>query len=164
MTPRYATIEDYEDLAHLHVQTWEETYRGRLPQSVFDNHNLERRLQMWRQILTKNMTVSYLPGIGFAQVGPNRRDDVRADYPVEMYTLYTLQNAHGSGAAQALMRHAIGSREQPMTAEVLKGNDRALRFYEKTGAQKLCELTEDIDGMDCTHLLLGWTVPIQLEN
>ena len=32
------------------------------------------------------------------------------------------------------------------------------------GAQKLRELPEDIDGMDCTHLLLGWSVPIQLEN
>ena len=110
MTPRLATIDDRDDIAALHVQAWAETYPGLLPQSEFASHNLEQRLRIWGSILTQGMTVSYLPGIGFAHMGRSRNDAMRDTYPLELYSLYTLRHAHGSGSAQALLSQVIGER------------------------------------------------------
>ncbi|MEL6572625.1 MAG: GNAT family N-acetyltransferase [Pseudomonadota bacterium] len=164
MTPRLAQVDDLNDIVAIHLQAWDETYPGLLPQSEFDRHNREQRLRIWGNILRHKMPVSYLPGVGFAHMGRHRDPTLRGDYPVELYSFYVLKDAHGAGAAQALLAHAIGDIFVPFTAEVLETNARAMRFYAKLGGQRLRAQDEVIDGMTCTHVTFGYPVPIQLEN
>lgn len=162
MTPRLATSDDVPALAALHVQAWEETYRGLVPPSEFARRNLAQRLQVWGAVIGANKPLSYIPNIGFAYVAAQREDDLQDRYPLELYSFYILRHAHGSGAAQALLKHALGPDHLPFTASVLKGNNRAVRFYAKIGGQVIRETPEILDGWSLQNILLGWSVPIQL--
>lgn len=162
MIPRFATPDDRDAIAKLHVQAWQETYPGLVPDTHIARMGVEMRQGIWGQILDRGMEVSYLPGIGFAHLGRHRDDALRETYPNELYSLYTLRSAHGQGAAQALLAHAIGSDFVPFTASVLKGNARATRFYEKIGGQRVTETKEEIDGKVLTDIVFGYPVPIQL--
>lgn len=164
MTPRRATLADVPALAALHVQAWDETYTGLLPASEFARRNLHYRLDLWGRIIAAAMPVSYLPGIGFAQISTQRETDLRSDYPHELYSFYTLKHAHGSGAGLALLQHALGEYPRAFTAEVLFGNARATRFYEKIGGHRLKERNDMIDGQPIRNIVFGWPVPIQLLN
>jgi len=159
MTPRLATPEDRDAIAALHVQAWEETYPGLVPPGEFERRNLDQRLEIWGNILKSGMPVSYLPGVGFAHMGPNRVVERRNDYPRELFSFYTLMHAHGTGAAQALLAHALGVEFAPFTASVLKGNARATAFYEKIGGLRLGETFEEVDGWTMTDIVFGWSEP-----
>lgn len=164
MTPRLARLADVPELAALHVKAWDETYTGLLPPSEFARRNLRYRLELWRRIIAASIPVSYLPGIGFAQMSSQRDLDLLPDYPDELYSLYTLKHAHGSDAGLALLKHALGPAPRAFTADVLLGNARATRFYEKIGAERLKERPELIDGQPIKNIVFGWSVPIQLLN
>lgn len=164
MTPRNATEDDLDDIVELHLQAWEETYPNLLPRSAFEARNRDRRRAIWGDILGRKCPVSYLPGIGFAHMGGNRDDEWRAAYPRELYSYYTLRHAHGTGAAQALLTHAIGADPTPFTATVLKGNDRAIAFYKKIGGTLLCEKSTPEGEIICTDYVFGISVPIQSQK
>lgn len=163
MTPRLATTDDLIDIVNIHLQAWQETYPGLVPPSEFENRNRDQRLTLWGRILQEKQPVSYLPGIGFAHMGPNRNTDYAATYPGELYSFYTLKHAHGTGAAQALLRHATQSMNQPFVAEVLQGNDRATAFYEKIGGRRLEEIPEVLDGWNLTTIVFGYENPPRLD-
>lgn len=164
MTPRLATAEDVPDIAALHVQAWIETYTGLLPPEEFARRDLNQRLTIWGRIIASGMPVSYLSGVGFAHMGDHRNEKTRATYPRELYSFYTLQHAHGSGAGQALLDHALGDTFQPFTAEVLQGNARATAFYQKIGGQQVTQTHETLHGWEITNIIFGWSVPIQLKR
>ena len=126
---------DVPMLARLHVQCWEETYRGLLPASDLAAKTLEVRLQQWSRILTQGGSrIALAPGLGFAQMGPQReRRPETAGYPDELYCIYLLRQAHGTGLGQALLDAVRGAA--PFTAVVVEGNARACAFYEKQGGR-----------------------------
>lgn len=63
-----------------------------------------------------------------AGAGP-ARGDVPA--PRELYTIYILAEAYGSGLAQALVGRVLG--DSPAFLWVLERNPRAIGFYTKLG-------------------------------
>ena len=164
MNPRPATAADVPDIARMHVQAWQETYDGLLPQSEHDRHNLEYRTDLWGRVIATGAPVSIIPGMGFAQIAPQRDTELRADYPLELYCLYTLRDAHGSGAGGALLRHAWAVDQRPFTAEVLRGNARATRFYQKTGGRFIKQTSELIDNQPITNIVFGWLTPVHLPD
>lgn len=143
-------------LARLHVNAWEETYRGLLPDGEFKKRPYAVRLAQWQdQIARGTSRIAVAPDLGFAQVGPQRDDALRDEWPEELYALYVLRRAHGSGLAQALLAATAGDR--PFTALVLDGNDRALAFYRKTGAVERARIPLGDGWPD--DILLGWPAP-----
>jgi len=157
MTPRLATPADVPALAAMHVQAWDETYTGLLPPSEFARRDLAYRLDLWGRVVGSGQPVSFLPDVGFAQLAAQRDTDLQSRYPGELYSLYTLQRAHGSGAGQALVHHARGLNPAPFTAEVLQSNARATRFYEKIGGTPLKTTDEVLDGWPITNIIFGIT-------
>lgn len=164
MDPRPAIAADVPDIARMHVQAWQETYSGLLPQSEHDRRNLDYRINLWGRVIAAGTPVSIIPGIGFAQIAAQRDPELRADYPLELYSFYTLRHAHGSGAGAALLRHALAVDPQPFTAEVLKGNARATRFYEKVGGRFIKETSEVIDDQPIRNIIFGWPAPLHLPD
>lgn len=162
MTPRLATHDDRDDLAAMHVQVWQETYAALLPAATVAKRDFANRQDIWERILRSGASVSYIPGVGFAQVGPQRDAEIAAEYPLELYMLNTLQASYGSGAGLSLLRHALAQHpDLPFSAEVLATNARALRFYEKAGGVVIRTTPEIADGVTIINLILGWMYGVQ---
>lgn len=108
---RAATPEDAPALVSVHNTCWRETYIGAMPSSVFDERDAavqasidDRRWQIERG-------VPWLLGfegrsdseelIGIALAGPPEVDHAAN---TQLFVLYVLQHAHGSGLGQALLK------------------------------------------------------------
>ena len=131
---RMATPDDADAIAAIHVAAWAETYTGLLPAVELTKIERATRRGWWAAALGRGGTrVALAPGLGFAAVGPQRDARLAPRYPRELHALYLLAPAHGTGLGRRLFDRAAG--DGPLSAFVLDGNARAIRFYEKTGAR-----------------------------
>lgn len=143
---RPAVPDDADAIGRIHVSVWQHAYAGLLPQDALDGLDPVARAEWWRgglatRALTAWVAVREGEIIGFAGSGP------AADDPeiTQLYTLYLLPEHHGTGVAAPLTAAAIG--DGPAMLNVLAGNDRAIRFYEKLGFR--------FDGHTTTTTLFG---------
>jgi GNAT superfamily N-acetyltransferase len=144
VTVRAAEPGDAESIAVVHVRTWQDAYRGLMPQDYLDNQSVERRREVWERILaeadwprTGAFVAENSDGVvGFAHVGPARDEDAGGDVG-EVNSIYVLARAWGTGAGRALMTAAVSTlrdaRFREATLWVLDTNTRARRFYEAAG-------------------------------
>ncbi|MEJ6396754.1 GNAT family N-acetyltransferase [Yoonia sp. 208BN28-4] len=156
MRPRFANQADVAALAQMHVQAWDETYRGHLPDAAIAERGLEYRLALYDRIIREGARISMISHVGFAQFGNQRDDAHAAAYPCELFSFYVLKKHHGTGAAQELLRHALGQTPAPFTASVLQGNGRANRFYEKIGGQVIGTDQYVIAGEGHADIIMGF--------
>lgn len=128
--------DEAEELADLHLLTWQETYGGVFPPSAWGEEARTQRLAMWDAICARprpadRFAVAERDGrlIGFAGSGASI-DDV----PVRerhLFFIYLRESAQGSGAGQALLDAVLG--DEPASLWVLEENPRARAFYERNG-------------------------------
>ena len=119
------------------MRTWQAAYRHAFPQEVLDSLSVEERETPWRQRLEESYAVWVTEAdggiVGFAAAGPSRTEEGAG----ELYAIYVLPEAWGSGAASELMVAAKDwfAQEGYATAMlwVLADNPRARRFYEREG-------------------------------
>lgn len=162
MTPRIPVLADVDQIASMHVQCWRETYVGLLPDAEIAKRDMAYRRTLWSKMIAAGTSdISLINGVGFAQVGPQRDDTLSTVYPRELYALYVLQDAYGTGAAQSLLHHALSQGDGGFSTLVLKGNERATAFYRKSGGVFIKEVVDTIGYID---LAFGWPVPIQLQR
>jgi ribosomal protein S18 acetylase RimI-like enzyme len=133
---RRARPADAAAIAEVHARTWQSTY-----EHVFGAERLAARvpdLALWTRILANErveVNVAEAGGriVAFVSVGPSRDDDAEG----ELYAIYALPEAWGTGAGAALMQagldamRAAGYRDAVLY--VLDDNPRARRFYEREG-------------------------------
>jgi GNAT superfamily N-acetyltransferase len=135
---RRAELADARAIAEVHVRTWQAAYRHAFPAevleglSVDDREDLARRLlERWSEVIWVAEAESRI--VGFAAVGPSRTEEGSG----ELYAIYVLPEAWGTGAGPGLMAEAKDwfAREGYATAMlwVLADNPRARRFYEREG-------------------------------
>lgn len=142
---RDAGVEDADEIARVHVGTWQSAYRGLMPGEFLDGLSIEQRAQGWRQALTDGDP--YLPDqkiwvaesnrriAGFCTVGPSRDGDA-TESTGELYAIYVDAGQWDTGVGVALVRRALkelSARFTEATLWVLDSNDRGRRFYEKGG-------------------------------
>jgi len=133
---RPATPEDAAGMARVHVQSWQETYRGLESDEVLDAPDfVERRERMWDRTLADpertRAAVAEADGevVGIALAGPAEGDDPPRDW--QLYVLYLLKEHHGSGAGQKLLDAVLGDRASVLW--VADPNPRAQAFYRRNG-------------------------------
>jgi GNAT superfamily N-acetyltransferase len=144
MDIRPAEPTDAPGIAEVHVRSWQDAYRGLLPQDYLDNLDVVHRREGWDRILATTgwpRTGAFVAEdshaiIGFTHVGPTRdQDEPRA--VGEVTAIYVLSRAWGTGAGRALMAGAVSTLADAGFAEaslwVLDANTRARRFYELAG-------------------------------
>lgn len=141
MTPavRPPVIADVDGMARVHVDSWEETYRGLMPDDLLDDPGaFDQRRRLWTRALdedrqrTHTCAVADQDGciVGVAMSGPSRDDD-RPDER-ELFILYTYRAVQGSGAGQGLLDLVV----EPGIAchlWVADPNPRAQAFYRRNG-------------------------------
>ena len=139
---RDAEVGDADGIAQVHVDAWRETYSGVLADHYFSADVYERRREFWTRYLAMDprpgrAVVAERDGsvVGFANAGAAHGPDVEKGYPsarpLHLYTIYLLAAEHGRGLGQQLLDGAIG--DEPAQLWVMRGNARAIAFYERNG-------------------------------
>jgi len=120
--------------AYVHYKSWHETYSELIDASYLQGVTLEKCTAIARQ-WPDNLLVAKDGGkvIGFAGYGAYR--DGTLPHHGEVYALYVLKDYHGKGVGYDLMNAAMQqlSGYQRIALWVLKGNQRAIAFYERYG-------------------------------
>jgi ribosomal protein S18 acetylase RimI-like enzyme len=137
VTVRRGRREDARRLAEIHVETWRATYPGVMPQELLDNLSVEGREAQWLEWLPNPDYDTFVVEsegevVGFVSVGPCRDTDGIG----ELFAIYVVPSAHGTGAGPALMDaalEALGERWDAAMLWVATQNPRARRFYERHG-------------------------------
>lgn len=134
---RKPDLKDVAALARAHVESWQETYRGLMPDAILDGPDfLERRERFWTSVLDddqcREKAVAEREGevVGIALAGPPTDED--ATWTMQLYVLYTYAAVHGSGAGSALLLAVL----DPKTSAglwVADPNPRAQAFCRKHG-------------------------------
>ncbi|MCG3134888.1 MAG: hypothetical protein HMLKMBBP_02296 [Planctomycetes bacterium] len=143
---RPVELRDADGVGEVHVLAWRAAYPGLMPQAFLDGLRTEARAERWRGILSgprdRRWAMFVAEGAGgridgFACCGPSRdaADDTRSIG--ELIAINVRPAAFGTGAGQALHDAAVGAlRAAGFTGGMLKvvrGNARAIRFYERNG-------------------------------
>ena len=132
---RQAVPADAEQLAHLHIDVWDDAYTGLMPQGILDDRRekVAERVQRWLEILAQDRPTWVAEDseglIGFASSGPARDNDM--DGTLELWALYVRAAYWGTGVGYALFEIAVGDRAAYLW--VLADNERAIKFYERQG-------------------------------
>jgi ribosomal protein S18 acetylase RimI-like enzyme len=138
---RRATIDDARAIAEVHVNSWQAAYRGLLPQDFLQNLSLERREAQWRSGIDNPEQVVLVCDletvVAFCSFMPSRDGDIDKSKVAELSTIYALESVWGQGIGKQLCAEAVRQMRERGFSEVmlwvLKGNDRAIKFYERMG-------------------------------
>ena len=144
---RLASSADADQVAAVHVASWQWAYAGLLPAEELAGLSVADRADRWRAMLAGTGTgltdrgvtfVADLDGqvVGFVAVGPGR-DDVGGPSVGELYAIYLQREVAGTGTGRRLHEAGVGwLTENGWTRAllwVLRDNARARRFYELCG-------------------------------
>lgn len=142
---RSATSADAESIARVHVQSWEETYRGILPDATLDVRPLAVRIGHWKEWLSRGGRWTFVSeedgevnGFACAFVS-----DEEPGFDAVLSTLYVLRSAQRRGIARSLLREVaselLRANLRSMWLLTLRDRNPARAFYERAGAVLLRE-------------------------
>lgn len=162
---RPAGPDDVEGISTVRIRSWQEGYRGTVPQAYLDGLSVEAQIARWRA-----RTATGVPGgssvavddgqvVGWSSVGAYRDDEAGAAAPGprcgEVNAIYVLPERWGGGIGRALMDYSLGVLAadglSPALLWVLRDNERARRFYAGYGWRP--------DGATHTYDVGGATLP-----
>ena len=129
------TVADAPAVARVNVASWREAYAHVVAPEVLAGMDAERATAGWTRMLEEHeasaAVVAELDGVvvGFAVARPSRDDPPVRE--VELWAIYLLAAAHGTGAAQQLLDAALG--DAPASLWVWQDNPRAHAFYARNG-------------------------------
>jgi ribosomal protein S18 acetylase RimI-like enzyme len=134
---RPARAEDAAAIARVHVGTWRVAYAHVFGLERLAGIDLDARTRQWERWLAGDVTAFVAERdasvVGFVWVGPSRE----AEDEAELYAIYVLPEAQGSGAGPALMDAGVEAMRASGASRavlwVLEDNPRARRFYEREG-------------------------------
>ncbi len=143
---RSAVLDDADELASVHVRTWQAAYAHILPTGYLDALDPGERADGWRKRLGGRVppTETFVAErddriIGFASVGSFRfESESKPSLEIaEVYAIYVHPDHWSTGAGRDLMTSGVthlaeaGFRE--IRLWVFEANERARRFYQRAG-------------------------------
>jgi ribosomal protein S18 acetylase RimI-like enzyme len=137
MEVRRARLDDARVIADVHARTWQGAYEHVFGAERLAGVSLPARLAQWERILAAGQSDVFVATndgiVGFVSTGDSRDADAEA----ELYAIYVLPGAWGSGAGAALMCAGLAAMRARASGAavlwVLEDNPRARRFYEREG-------------------------------
>ena len=135
---RRAQLDDAAAIAEVHTRSWESAYAHAFGAENLATIDVSRRRDWWERCIARGegtVLVAELEGsvVAFASVGPSRDADAEG----ELYAIYALPQAWGSGVGSALMDAGVAALRdagyRDAVLYVLDDNPRARRFYEREG-------------------------------
>lgn len=161
---REARLDDADGIARAHVASWNESYRGILPDNVLDRIDVGQRVETRRRIL-RDRSIFQLVAydtthgdiVGFCDAGSSRR---HMQYGGELYAIYLVHHAkrHGVGGEMfARVRAWLAANDrQSMVVWVLENNHHARKFYEALGGRAAARASSRVAGFPVVELSYAW--------
>jgi GNAT superfamily N-acetyltransferase len=137
---RKAELADAPEIARVHVTVWRSAYRGLMPDDLLASLSIEQRTERWQLTIPFEPVgtfVAIADGklVGFSSAGANRSDE--GDTVGELYTIYVLEEAAGTGIGTRLLSAAeswmIERGYTDALLWVLAANTNARAFYAGRG-------------------------------
>ncbi len=165
LTIRAAEIDDAPAIARVHVDAWQATYGGIIPQPYLDNLTVQNRTVTWIRMLERSgpRTLTLVSEdherrvVGFVSGGPARADDSR--FAAEITSLYVMPGIQHKGHGRRLFMAAADR----LAKRGLKGllvwvlaENSARAFYENMGGEAVMEITRSFAGKPLRELGYGW--------
>jgi GNAT superfamily N-acetyltransferase len=153
---RGAAPDEIDGLARLWFDGWQDAHARILPKELARH----RTLNSFRERLAASLPNVRVAGscgspIGFALI----KDD-------ELNQLYVTASARGTGAAAALTKdalaHIVASGYQTAWLACAIGNERAARFYERTGWRRANTMVSNLATPDGSFAIEVWRYEIAL--
>jgi len=140
---RDGVVDDADQVAGVHVRSWQAAYRGLIDQEVLDGLSIPERADGWRRNLSDplptiiGILVAERDGeiVGWTSFGSGREEEGAGDG--EVYGIYADPAEWSTGVGRALLDAAeqrirdAGHRRAYLW--VLDGNERADAFYARRG-------------------------------
>lgn len=160
-------IED--DVAAIHVRSWQAAYRGFLADELLDGLSASEREESWRELLRDRdgrwlTLVAEQAGdslVGFCSVATPSREAEPGEATAEVGALYVDPEHWRQGAGGAMLAVALGELQEFGFREVilwvLPENRAALAFYERFGfeVEEGVEKREERSGGTVVRLRAG---------
>jgi GNAT superfamily N-acetyltransferase len=169
---RESTLSDANEVAAIHVKSWQQSYRSIIDEHYLENISFSDRLELRNKILQSNdpnqihlVAVYEETIIGFCDAGS--AFESAANYRGEIYAIYLLEEFKKLGVGQRLLQAAHEFLAQkkllPYVAWVLKANHSACAFYQKNGGIVSGEKIEEIGSEPHTEVayLFGSSINIR---
>lgn len=140
-----ATLEDVPAIAHIHLSSWQYTYRHQFPKPYLDGLSLDEKIVQWTQYFERKgektcslyLALNNEQPVGFISFGPGR-DSAYAQQS-EIYALYLIRTHWGNGIGHTLFKKAAQKMSSDGAADVylwaLDSNTQALHAYQKWGGE-----------------------------
>lgn len=128
------TEAEIKGKGYVHYKSWHETYTGLIDADYMRGITPEKCIEIARRWPENIIIAKYGERvIGFVGFGAYR-DKTLPGYG-EVFAIYVLKECQGQRTGYELMNAALErlSEYQKVAVWVLKGNDRAIRFYEQYG-------------------------------
>jgi ribosomal protein S18 acetylase RimI-like enzyme len=136
-----ATIEDCLAIAQVHVESWQQAYRGILPDSYLSSLSVPEREAMWRRMAERDPSHLLVARtnsqvVGFVAFGASRDEGAPGDR-AEIWAIYVKPASWCKGAGRGLwleaLQRMVEEGYKSVSLWVIAGNERAIRFYERMG-------------------------------
>jgi GNAT superfamily N-acetyltransferase len=162
---RDANLQDAQGIAHVHVSSWRETYKGLLPDAYLANLSVEQRTRNWTRTFEQIKTGDSICVaetedrriVGFSFAGKNRNAEY--DYDGEIYAIYLLKEFQGKGTGRKLFEASVerlrSNGFNSMMLWVLRDNP-TLGFYKRMGGALVGEKRDTIRDQEVLELAVGW--------
>lgn len=159
---RAAHCGDAEDMARVHVDTWQWVYQGLLPSAYLQSLSSEKIAREAQESLLDPQTCCLVAEgregvIGYVCGGPERSGD--PVYGGEIYELYLLPVHHRQGVGKRLvdaLAHQLRGRLYWSLMVWVLGRNPNRRFYEKIGGLYLRSRDIGFAGRRLEAAAYGW--------
>jgi len=170
MNIREARLADAAAIAKVHVDAWQTTYDGLLPDDYISQRSCAKRLEKWTKRLNNNshsqQTKTYFTYVaentagkivGFVDGGLLRGNS--ATYKGEIYALYILTAYQRQGFGKRLVQ-AIATRLSELGLNSILvwalAQNPAIYFYQALGGQLIGHKTLKIGNAKFIEFAYGW--------
>ena len=139
---RKATLDDIPEVAKLHINSWNNTYKGIIAQEYLDNmkKNLNKRIErMKNEFDLRNMILATINDeiVAFSEFVLSNEFSKNLDIDCELCGLYVRNEYLKSGIGSQVFNYVrnlfISNNKKKMGLWCFKENKNAIDFYKKKG-------------------------------
>ncbi|QDI92451.1 GNAT family N-acetyltransferase [Salicibibacter halophilus] len=158
---------DEQGIARVHVDSWNTTYQGIVPQGYLDRLHVKEQEQKWETILREypgksNFGVVAVNEaseiVGFAICG---QADEKEPVDGELKSIYILENDQQHGIGRVLLRHVLANfheRGWETFMTVALADNPSFPFYKKLNPHYLRLDTWTVDGVELKEWVMAFHV------
>ena len=154
---RDATISDIPEVAKLHVDSWNKTYKGIIAQDHLDNmrNNIDKRIKrMEDEFKLRKMIVATIDDeiVAFSEYTLTNEFSKDLDIDCELCGLYVKNRYVGTGIGSKIFNYVVNefikNDNSKMGLWCVKENTNAINFYKSKGGIQVAEKKFELAGKE----------------